>query len=462
MNILQKAINYVRYGNLENQIRNKFNEAFLWGLGGGYTQYDVKNKTYLTHGYQYNPIVYSVIKQQATKSASIPYYIKQVEDKGSHRKLKLLDNTVKGNYSVQQQIKRIMLESKAYKENEMAMPLERPNISQTWGEFIALYKTFLSLTGNAYIFMLSPDEGMNAGMPIQVYLLPSHMVQIVVKKDAPMLGVEDPVKSFLLVEGRSYVEFMADDVIHVKYSNPDYGDQGEHLYGQSPLRAALRNIQSSNEAIDLNIKTLKSGGAYGFIHAKGTALTETQAKEIKERMLEMDASPENLSKIAAVSTEMGFTRISLTTDELKPFDYLKFDQKQICNVLGWDDKLLNSDEGAKYDNIAHARKRVITDNIAPDLNMLAEALNSQFLPRFKGYENTCIEFDYMELPEMQTDTKDLVEWLGQALDRGVVTRNEFRLAISYIESEDENMNKYTVNMNTMSLDEALDPNFNIE
>ena len=90
----------------------------------------------------------------------------------------------------------------------------------------------------------------------------------------------------------------------------------------------------------------------------------------------------DLSKIAGSSAEIGFTRLSLTSDELKPFDYLKFDTKQICNVLGWSDKLLNSDEGAKYDNIGYARRMAITDNIQPDLKLLANALNTQFLPYF--------------------------------------------------------------------------------
>ena len=56
---------------------------------------------------------------------------------------------------------------------------------------------------------------------------------------------------------------------------------------------------------------------------------------------------------------------------------------------------------------------------------------------------------------MQTDTKELVTWLKDALDRGVVTRNEFRLAINYNKSDDKNMDEFTVNTDTMSLEEAL-------
>jgi len=441
-------------------LKNKFNEAFLYGFGG-YTQYDDKAPTYLEKGYNYNPIVYAIINQQSIKTASIPYYVKKVDDKQAHKRLKRLRMATKGDYSVQQQVRSMILENKAFSEADMPFPLEAPNISQTWTEFLSLYKCFLKLTGNVYIYLLAPEDGMNKGTPIQVYLLPSHLVQIVTRNKADMMGVESPVSGYILTYGRSYIKFDASNVIHIKYSNPNYDESGSHLYGQSPLRSALRNILSSNKALDLNIKTIKSGGAFGFIHGKQTAITEDQAKSIKERLLEMNSSPEDLSKIAGISAEIGFTRLSLTSDELKPFDYLNFDQKQIANVLGWDDKLLNSDAGAKYDNIAHARKRVITDNIQPDLLMFADAINTEFLPRFKGYEGTVLEFDFMELPEMQTDTTELVTWLKEALDRGVITRNEFRLAISYVVVEDDNMDKHTVSTDIMSLDEALETQFNI-
>jgi hypothetical protein len=220
-------------------------------------------------------------------------------------------------------------------------------------------------------------------------------------------------------------------------------------------------MQSSNTSLDLNIKTLKSGGAFGFFFSKDAALTEEQAKAFKERLNEMQANPESMAKIAGSSVEMGFQRISLTSDELKPFDYLNFDTKQIANVLNWDDLLLNNDAGAKYDNLAIAERRVVTSDIVPDLKLFTEAINKYFLPRFKGYEKTCIFFDVMELPEMQTDIGALVTWLNDALDRGVINRDEYRIAIRYSATEDADMQVFTVQNDIMSLRESLDNSFGV-
>ena len=440
---------------------NRFNEAFLWGVGGGYTAYDTDGLTYLNEGYKINPIVYSVISQQATKTSAIPYSINKIESNQQLQKLRMLEKATNFEMTPQQRVKHFQLKTEALSKSELPMPLDVPNPTQTWTEFMELYKTFIKLTGNVYLYSLAPDAGSDAGEPMAIYILPSHLMQIVVKGQTEYLGIESPIEGYQLVWGRNYIEFDAEDVIHIKYPNPEYGENGEHLYGVSPLRAALKNIQSSNTALDLNIKTLKSGGAFGFIHGKGTVITPEQAAEIKNRLVEMNNSPDDLSKIAGVSAEMGFTRLSLTSDELRPFDYLNFDQKQICNVLGWSDKLLNSDTGAKYDNVSQFRKQVITDNIVPDLKLISEALNKYWFPRFKAYKNYIITFDVMELPEMQVDIAGLSGWLNNALDRGIINRNEYRLAINYAEQEDEVMERFTVASDIISLTEAMDNDFNV-
>lgn len=417
--------------------KNVYNEAFFSYLGAGYTSYDVDNRTYINKGYNTNPDVFACINQMATKTVSVPYEVKIVNDKESYKKLKNFQKATAGNFDFLQQIKKYNLQRKSYDEVDLPFPLEQPNPTQTWSDIWALYKTYIKLTGNCYFYLLSPEEGQNAGVPIQLYVLPAHLVQIVLKDKANMLTTENPIDHYVLIEGNNLIEFAAKDVIHIKYSNPNFDLSGSHLYGMSPLRAALRNVNSSNSGIDLNVKTLQNGGAFGFIHGKGTPLTEPQAASLKERLLEMDASPERLSRIAGASGELAFTRISLTTDELKPFDYLKYDQKAICNVLSWPDELLNNDGKASLGSTdtKQARKQAITDNILPDLVLLQDSLNKNFIKRFKGYENAVIEWDIDDLPEMQEDLSKKMEWLSKA----PLTPNEIRYALKYDMIEDDGM-----------------------
>jgi len=436
----------------KQDIDNDFNKAFYQLLGGGYTKYDSNNKTYLEKGYNTNPDVYAIINKQTVKTVSVPYCIKQIEDKKSYSKLNQLELATKGNLNLSQFIQKVKLQSKAYSEEEMSFPLEQPNPNQTWADIFGLYKTYMKITGNCYIYLMSPEDGMNAGIPIQVYVLPAHLIEIVLKKDASMLTVESPIDHYVLIEGNKYVDFDEKDVIHIKYSNPNFDMQGSHLYGMSPLRSALRNINSQNSAIDNNIKMLQSSGAFGFVYGKGTPWTPEQAQSMKERLQEMDKSPERLGKIAGASGEVGFQRISLTTDELKPFDFLNWDRKTICNVLNFPDELLNSDGKASLGSTDtnEARKQLITDDIQPDLVLLQNALNKDFIPRFKGYEKAVIEWDVTELPEMQTDMKMQAE----ALNLIPLTPNEKRMVFKYETKEDDGMDIVWMPTNVQRIDDV--------
>ncbi len=438
-------------------VRNAVNEAFL--MGRPYTQYDPNAPTYIREGYLYNPIVYSIVKQRADKAMSVPSYIKRVKDENAKKKLDVLRKATNYDYKASQVLRDINLKQAAFDNDILPMPIERPNELQTWKELKGLYETFISTTGNHYIYL---HKGKITNIPAAVYVLPAHLMKIVLKDNVNFQSTESPIKSYMLIEGNQYVEFDAENVIHLKLPNPDYDVDGRHLYGMSPLRSALRNIQSSNYAIDNNIKSMLNGGAFGFVHGTdiNKPLTKEQADQIKERMVAMDSDPGRLGKLSGIRAPIAFTRVSLTTDELKPFDYLNYDQKQIANVLGWDDILLNNDSGAKYDNYELALKSVVTRTTVPSLEMYEKAMND-IIALFPGYDRAVYDHDYSELPEMQPDMKTLVEWLKIGVDIGAYTRNEFRVATNFMPKETPEMETHTVQNDVIPLDVAVENDFRL-
>lgn len=419
----------------EREHTNDYNAQSYHFLKGMSAQYDYNNKTYINQGYGFNPDVYAVIQQMTDKAVSVPYVIREVDEEQSFQKLKDLKKSTKGDLSISQRLQEIKLRATAFNEEDKPFPLEKPNPLQTWNDIFKLDKIYLRTTGNAYWLMISPEDGRNKDVPTMVYSLPAHLMKIVLKKDADLLYDENPISHYMLIDGQSYIKFKAKDVIHFKYPNPFWTLQGNHLYGLSPLKAALRNIESSNDALDQNVKTMKNSGVFGFLHSKDTPFTAEQAVQIKDKLNEMDSNPTRLSKIAGTSANLAFTRISLTTEELQPHNFIKHDQKTICNVLSWSDKLLNNDEGAKYDNMKTAMKMVVLNNLVPDFRIIEEKLNKEFLPKFKGYEKSIIEWDISELPEMQDDISTLIEWGRKAF----LTPNEIRQMVKYAPLEIDGM-----------------------
>lgn len=63
-------------------------------------------------------------------------------------------------------------------------------------------------------------RGNNAGKPTEFYILPSHLVKIVLRKDADMIQAESVISHYMLIEGTQYIEFAEENVIHIKYQIP--------------------------------------------------------------------------------------------------------------------------------------------------------------------------------------------------------------------------------------------------
>jgi len=445
---------------LKNGNSNLFNRA-IYKIGGITSTYNCDLETLITKGYGENPDVNAIVNQQASKTTSVPYCIKKIDDKQAYKKLKQYPN----NPTFQQKLAINKLKLKAHStDTELPMPIERPNPNQKWNDIIFLYKVYLKVCGNVYLYKQTVSEGANAGKPLQLYILPSHWMQIVLKNNANLMSVDNPIDYYIMQQGNQFVKFPVENIIHIKRSNPFYDNSGSHLYGYSELMAAIRNINNSNSTIDLGLKNIQNGGAYGFIHAGdgATPLTPEQAQELKARLVEMDNDSTRLSNIAGASAKIGFTRISLTTDELKPFDYLSYDRRTLANCLNWNVDLLNEEKsvsgGFGVDTMIEARKRVVVDNIKPDLDLLAEYLNPEFIQKFKGYEDSEIEWDISELPEMQTDMESLAKWLNMF----PLSMNERRMAGNYEEVDDEIMNEIyiannLVNINDPSLNDLQNP-----
>jgi len=186
---------------------NLYNEAFFQYVGGLGAKYDEKASTYLNEGFGRNPDVFSMIMQMADKSRSVPFYVKKIANNSAKSEIDRLNYATKGNLSINQLAKKRQLETKAFEDKELPFPLAQPNPTQTWGDIISLFKVYMKTTGNFYLYLNYPLEGNNANVPKQAYILPSHMVQIVLKKDAKVLQDENPIEKYMLIEGNQYIEF---------------------------------------------------------------------------------------------------------------------------------------------------------------------------------------------------------------------------------------------------------------
>ena len=426
---------------------NKVNQLFFQNLGGGDVMIDPKNTWAIETAFMNNPDVYAILMQQASKTSSVPYYVRKIESDEEYKNYLIKSRNITPDYKGL--IYEHKAKAKAFTEDYKPIPLKQPNPLMGWGEFLQLSKIYLRGCGNVFWYILRNEQG----KPLAIYVLPSHLMQIKIKPNAFSLTLESPILGYELVYTMQSIPFLAEEVVHIKLPNPTWTFDAEQLLGRSPLAAAYLNIENQIQANKHLYKMFKSSGAFGFIFAKGEALTPDQAEQFKERIKEMDQSKDRMARISGLGKEIGFQRISLDNDTMKPWEALGWDRKTICNVLGWQDELLNNDGKASLSSneTSTARKIVLTDNILPDLQLMQEALNENFIKAFTGYDNFRIHFDISEMPEMQDDMERLNAWAKDA----PISMNEWRELLKYNHSEEMGMDDIWIGRGKQRLAEAM-------
>lgn len=436
--------------NLEKYIGGAINKYYansFTQIGDINASFDFDKTWAIETAYAKNPDVFSIVNQMSSKGAQIPYYIKKVKDKKAYNSFQLNRKNISLNH--------LKLKNQSFDDEYLPLPMEQPNPLYGWKHFIQLFITYLSTTGDVFIYKHKNELDEIKGY----YILPSNFMRIFIKgnnfdfqEESPILGYEMQVNT-----GKS-VPFAEDEVIHIKLPNPIWNTNGEQLYGFSPLKSAYYNVENVIQANRHLYKMFKSSGAFGFVFSKGQGLDVDQAKQFKERIVEMDDSKERLARISGIGMEVGFTRIALSNKEMQPWESLAYDRKTIANVLGWSDKLMNNDGKSTLgkDDLSNIRKRVLLDTIMPHLELLEEELTTEFR-QFEGYENTKFFFDITEMPEVQDDINQIIEWASKS----PISVNEIRELIKYEPYESDVANKPLIRAGYMTIDELEARGFDI-
>lgn len=433
---------------LKDEIVNKLNHMSFRLYGVGDVPLDVKNTWAIETAFLQNPDVYSILMQQASKTTSVPHFIRKKQKEEDYKSYQYKQkNLTPDTMGV---LRLLQAENKAFeKEVYKPLPLDKPNPLMGWNEFWQLTKIYYRGCGNVFWYILRNEQK----QPIAIYVLPSHLMQIKLKQDAWKLTLESPVLGYEIIYNQLSIPFYENEVVHIKMPNPRWTFDAQQLYGQAPLTAAYLNTENQIQANKHLYKMFKSSGAFGFIFSKGEAMTQEQAEQFTQRIKEMDESKERMAKISGVGKEIGFQRISLANDELQPWSALSWDRKVLCNVLGWPDELLNNDgkSGLGGSEAKEARKIALMDNIYPDLLIFQEVFNEQFLKYFKGYEGFVLNFDISEMPEMQEDFAKMLEWA----DKAPLTLNEVRELIKFDKLDEDGMEDVWISRTKIRLEEAM-------
>ncbi len=418
-----------------------FNKAIYNFLGDSIVWNPENDDTYINKGYRFNSTIYSIINLISKTASSIPFMIYEIKN---DNELKRYKSMTSGNFNSNAMLQSKILQKKALVEvedTELHELLNRPNPAQSYNSWIQEVVAFGKLTGNRYIYGISPESGANQNKYKELYVLPSQSVEI------NSGGIFDPIKYYTLDYNGAY-KIEADDVCHIKDFNPYYDGTGSHLYGMSPLKAGLRSLDANNEALTTGVRYLQNQTARGVLSSEEGDLNEVQAKQLKEKFRQQYQGSNNAGDVIITPKKLSWVNFGLNASDLSLIEQYNASIKDLCNIYNVPVQLLNNTDSATYNNMNEAKKSLYVNAVIPELNKIKDELNRWLTPAFG--EKLFIDFDYTNIPELQEEMDKVVGQMSQAW---WLTPNEKRAAMSYgADADTPEMNDYYIPSTFLPLD----------
>lgn len=369
--------------------------------------------SFVQNGYGNNDIVYSGVNLVTDKARVPEWELYKVVDEAAMKKYKTAIKN--NNYKEAKKWKRKSLEELTTfnsKTGKWAELLQWPNENETFQDIVANGIAYKMLTGNKFLYGELLQLGANAGVPNELFLLPSQYMTIIAT-----LGFPNRTVGYKLMQ-TEILNFDKSLVLHEKFFNPEYHWQGSHLYGQSPLKAAIKNLTRNNYAKTASASKFENRGADGVIFVDDQRMSNEEGMEqiaAVKRILANDYSgPGNSGKIAAAGYKVGYQKIGESVVDLDIINAEDLDLRRLFNIWGIPSQLGNDPANKTYNNQKEAEKALTTRCVLPQMESFKNHLN-RMASTYWGLQdqNVYIDYDSDCFDELQEDKAAKWQWVKE-------------------------------------------------
>lgn len=417
-----------------------FNDAYAVFSGGS-------PKSNIDNGYLGADDVYSIIRKIARTAAMIPLYVYQVKDEKALKEYEF--HTKQQDFSPQGLLKNRVLRTKALEavpeDNELQSLLDKPNSVYSKTEFREGVYAFRLATGNTYIYLDLLELGPNKGKPAEMHLMPSQYTRPIVTRTFPrqITGYQ--------MDMTTIEKFTPEEVMQIRYFNPQFTYNGDELIGLSPLRAGSKILDRQKSEVDYSVSSFQNAGATGIVTREDYEESRDPAfGAMKSDYYAETSGTKNAKKSFFTGGKWNYIQIGLSpvdmdllASEVKTF-------KRLCNLYGVSDILFNNGDASTESNVKEMVKALYTNAALPEVYAFRDGLNSKVTPLFnkKGVKYF-IDCDITSISELQEDMKRMAEIFNNL---PIMIPNLIMEAFGYGKSTDTNMDKVFVKAGYTELD----------
>jgi len=312
--------------------------------------------------------------------------------------------------------------------------LSQPNPYDSWEELMQMVVFHLELVGNAYLLK---DEMDALGRPTAIYPLLPQYVKLVPSKN-------EKVSRYIYAVNGTEVQFEANEIIHIKETNPADLHMGmgsiepsQTIYSQYINKAALEERFVENGAHLSGILTREDEGA--------NEIDEERWDQLKKKFNLEYSGKRNTGKVMFLNGKWAFHKLGLSMTEMQSLEREKWTVEQIFLNHG----VPLSVAGLQVNNYATARQDEINFRkfkAVPLLDLIIGKLNAD------GFIQA-VDPDHVLVYELSglIDVEQVVKEYGPLLKMGALTRNELRTLCGLGVINDPLLDEFTVEGNVIPL-----------
>jgi HK97 family phage portal protein len=385
--------------------------------------FDPKKNDFIIKGYGQNAEVYKIINKIVTKCNAVETILyNDTGEKSALKYKKYLKSTVPIDAAKGRIYRAKALDIIEDEQNDLLQLLKKPNSYQSWAEMMELFRIFYFVQGEAFLYR---ETALNSDIALSLHVAPANWMTPVFSDDP-----QNIIKGWKLkMHGGVKRTLDAEDVFHLKMTNPIFTEDGEQLRGLSPLVAGLKYLQLDDRSVEAWIKSIENEGAKGIISPNTSNpefwLQPEQVKLLDKEIDERIAGVKNKNKIVASSMPLQYTQIGLSPDALSIIQALEHSQVNLCDL--WNVPATLFDPNPTYQNQKEAGLQFVRNVIIPYLEKEEQKLNEWLVKPFseRDNKNYYIDNDTSQFDELAISLDD-----RQSLAK-ILTINEMRIIEGY-------------------------------
>ena len=232
-----------------------------------------------------------------------------------------------------------------------------------------------------------------------------------------------------------------EDVVHFPYGI----DPNNTRQGLSPLRSALREIWTDDEASNFTAALLGNMGVPGAVISPsdpGVVMDKDDREAVRQSFDQMFKGDRRGSVMVA-SSKTEVKTFGWTPEQLNLSAMRAIPEERITALLGIPAAVVGLGTGLEQTKVGatmrELREQAYESGIIPLQRLFASQLERQLLPEFDDTEGRSVGFDLRAVRVLQEDENAIHERLRADMLSGAITREEFRKATGHAVLPDDDV-----------------------